>query len=173
MPIAGSELGARGRVMAYDAETGKELWRFNTIPMGDELGADTWKRKNTAKTGGGGVWGAMTLDPSTGELFVPVGNAWPDIDKAYRPGTNLFTNSIVALDARTGALKWWYQVTPEDWQDMDLVAPPVLYRDSKIRDVVALGGKDGYVTAIDRDTRKPIFRAPGDDDRAGPEVRDA
>ncbi len=160
MGIAGSELGARGRVMAYDAQSGRELWRFNTIPMGQETGAATWQRPQTAKTGGGGVWGAMTLDVTTGELFVPVGNPWPDIDKAYRPGTNLFTDSIVALDARTGALKWWYQVTPEDWQDMDLVAAPVLYRDSHIRDILAFAGKDGYVTALDRDTRKPIFRTP-------------
>ena len=158
MGIGGSELGVRGRVMAYDAQTGRELWRFNTVPMGKEKGAETWKRPQSAKTGGGGVWGAMTLDVTTGELFVPVGNPWPDIDKAYRPGTNLFTDSIVVLDARTGALKWWYQVTPEDWQDMDLVAPPVLYRDSKVRDVLAFGGKDGYVTGIDRDTHKPIFR---------------
>ncbi len=160
MGIAGSELGVRGRVMAYDAQTGKELWRFNTIPMGNEKGADTWKKPQTAKTGGGGVWGSMSLDPSTGELFVPVGNAWPDIDKAYRPGTNLFTASIVVLDARTGALKWWHQTAPEDWQDLDLVAPPVIYRDSKVRDIVAFGGKDGYVTGIDRDTHQPIFRTP-------------
>ncbi len=158
MPIAGSEVGVRGRVMAYDAQTGRELWRFYTIPMGKETGAETWLKPETAKTGGGGVWGAMTLDVTTGELFVPVGNAWPDIDKAYRPGTNLFTTSVVVLDAHTGALKWWYQTAPEDWQDLDLVAPPVLYRDSKIRDIVAFGGKDGYVTAVDRDTHKLVWR---------------
>ncbi|HYK26140.1 MAG TPA: PQQ-binding-like beta-propeller repeat protein [Steroidobacteraceae bacterium] len=158
MGISGSELGARGRVMAYDAATGRELWRFNTIPMGNEKGADTWKRPASAKTGGGGVWGALSLDVTTGELFVPVGNPWPDIDKEYRPGSNLFTDSIVVLDARTGALKWWYQTTPEDWQDQDLVAAPVLYRDSQVRDVVAFGGKDGYVTAVDRDTHRVIFR---------------
>ncbi|MEP7246778.1 MAG: PQQ-binding-like beta-propeller repeat protein [Gammaproteobacteria bacterium] len=160
MAISGSEFGVRGRVMAYDAQTGRELWRFNTVPMGDETGANTWTRPESAKTGGGGVWGAMTLDVTTGELFVPVGNPWPDIDKAYRPGTNLFTDSIVVLDARSGALKWWHQVTPSDWQDLDLVAPPVLYRDRKIRDVVAFAGKDGYVTALDRDTRKQLFRTP-------------
>jgi alcohol dehydrogenase (cytochrome c) len=160
MGIAGSELGARGRVMAYDAQTGRELWRFNTIPMGAQKGAETWKRPKTAKTGGGGVWGAMTLDVTTGELFVPVGNPWPDIDKAYRPGTNLFTDSIVVLDARTGALKWWHQVASEDWQDLDLVAAPVLYRDSQVRDIVAFGGKDGYVTGVDRDTRQVVFRTP-------------
>ena len=160
MGISGSELGARGRVMAYDAATGRELWRFNTIPMGNEKGADTWKRPESAKTGGGGVWGALSLDVTTGELFVPVGNPWPDIDKAYRPGRNLFTDSIVVLDARTGALKWWYQTTPEDWQDQDLVAAPVLYRDSHVRDIVAFGGKDGYVTAVDRDTHQMVFRTP-------------
>ncbi len=160
MGIGGSELGVRGRVMAYDARTGQELWRFNTVPLGKETGAETWQRSASAKTGGGGVWGAMTLDVTTGELFVPVGNPWPDIDKAYRPGANLFTDSIVSLDARTGALKWWYQVTPEDWMDLDLVAPPVLYRASKARDFLVFGGKDGYVTAVDRDTHKLVFRTP-------------
>ncbi|MEO8307789.1 MAG: PQQ-binding-like beta-propeller repeat protein [Pseudomonadota bacterium] len=160
MGIAGSELGVRGRVMAFDAATGKELWRFNTIPMGNETGADTWKRKESAKTGGGGVWGALSLDVTTGELFVPVGNPWPDIDVGYRPGDNLFTDSVVVLDAHTGALKWWHQVAPADWQDLDMVAAPVLYRDSRIRDLVVIAGKDGYVTAIDRKTRKVVFRTP-------------
>jgi alcohol dehydrogenase (cytochrome c) len=160
MGISGSESGARGRVMAFDALTGRELWRFNTIPMGKEVGAQTWLRAGTAKTGGGGVWGAMTLDVSSGELFVPVGNPWPDIDKAYRPGANLFTDSIVVLDARTGALKWWHQGTPEDWMDLDMVAPPVLYRIEGARDYLVFGGKDGYVTAVDRDTHAQIFRVP-------------
>ena len=158
MGISGSEVGARGRVMAYDAQTGRELWRFNTIPMGEEKGAETWKRPKTAKTGGGGIWGSMSLDVTTGELFVSVGNPWPDIDKAYRPGDNLFTDSVVVLDARTGALKWWYQLKPGDWQDFDMVAAPVLYRASGVRDVVAFGGKDGYITAVERDTHQRIFR---------------
>jgi len=160
MGIAGSELGVRGRVMAYDAQTGRELWRFNTIPMGDEKGAQSWKRPKTAKTGGGGIWGAMSLDVTTGELFVPVGNPWPDIDKGYRPGENLFTDSIVSLDARTGALKWWYQLTPGDYQDFDMVAAPVVYRAADVRDILAFGGKDGYVTAVDRDTHTTVFRTP-------------
>jgi alcohol dehydrogenase (cytochrome c) len=160
MGISGSELGARGRVMAFDALSGRELWRFNTIPMGKEVGAQTWLRPGTAKTGGGGVWGAMTLDVTAGELFVPVGNPWPDIDKAYRPGANLFTDSIVVLDARTGALKWWHQGTPEDWMDLDMVAPPVLYRIEGARDYLVFGGKDGYVTAVDRDTHQQLFRVP-------------
>ena len=160
MGVAGSESGVRGRVVALDAQTGRELWRFHTIPMGKEIGAETWQRAGTAKTGGGGVWGAMSLDVTTGELFVPVGNPWPDIDKAYRPGANLFTNSIVSLDARTGALRWWYQVSPGDWMDLDMVAPPVMYRGEGTQDLLVFGGKDGYVTAVDRDKRKSVFRTP-------------
>ncbi|MBK9251166.1 MAG: PQQ-binding-like beta-propeller repeat protein [Proteobacteria bacterium] len=159
MGIAGSDVGIRGRVMAYDAGTGRELWRFYTIPMGKETGAETWKRPETAKTGGGGFWGAMTLDVTTGELFVPVGNPWPDIDHAYRPGDNLFTNSILVLDARTGALKWWHQVAPGDWMDLDLAAAPALFR-SGTRDFVAIGGKDGYLTVVDRDTHRVAYRTP-------------
>lgn len=160
MGVGGSESGVRGRVVALDAQTGRELWRFHTIPMGKETGAETWQRAGTAKTGGGGVWGAMTLDVTTGELFVPVGNPWPDIDKAYRPGANLFTNSIVALDARTGALRWWYQVSPGDWMDLDMVAAPVVYRGEGTQDLLVFGGKDGFVTAVDRDTRQRVFRTP-------------
>lgn len=158
MGIAGSDLGARGRVLAFDAVTGHELWRFNTIPMGDEVGAETWTRPGTAKTGGGGVWGVMSLDVSTGELFVPVGNPWPDIDIGYRPGDNLFTNSIVVLNAATGKLNWWYQVSPADWQDLDLVAAPVLFRANGANDYMAIAGKDGYVTLVDRDTHQSVFR---------------
>ena len=160
MGIAGSDLGIRGRVLAFDAATGKELWRFHTIPMGNETGAETWTRPESAKTGGGGVWGAMSLDVSRGELFIPVGNPWPDLDSHIRPGTNLFTNSVVVLDARTGALKWWHQISPGDWMDLDLTAAPMLYRPSGARDLVAIGGKDGHVTVIDRDTHKVVYRVP-------------
>lgn len=160
MGIGGSELGIRGRVMAYDATTGQELWRFHTIPMGDDIGADTWERPESAKTGGGGIWGAMSLDVTRGELYVPVGNPWPDIDRDSRPGDNLFTNSIVILNALTGTLKWWHQVSPADWMDYDLAAAPVLYRGSGTRDYVAIGGKDGYLTVVDRDTHERVFRTP-------------
>ncbi len=128
--------------------------------MGHETGAGTWKRPESAKTGGGAVWGVMSVDVTTGELFVPVGNPWPDIDSGYRPGANLFTNSMLVLDARTGTLKWWYQAVIEDKHDADLAAAPVLYRDGRIRDVLAFAGKDGYVTALDRDTHKLLFRTP-------------
>ncbi len=159
MGISGSDLGVRGRVVALDAATGRELWRFNTIPMGTETGAESWKNPDTARTGGGGVWGAMSLDVSNGELFVSVGNPWPDIDKGHRPGDNLFTDSMVVLDARTGALKWWHQISPGDWMDLDLVAAPVLYREGR-RELAAIGGKDGHVTVVDRNTHQRVFRTP-------------
>jgi alcohol dehydrogenase (cytochrome c) len=157
MGIGGSDVGVRGRVMAFDAASGREIWRFHTIPMGRETGAESWHKPETAKTGGGGVWGAMSLDAATGELFVPVGNPWPDIDKAYRPGDNLFTNSMVVLDAHTGALKWWHQITPADWMDLDLAAAPMLYAQGT-RDLVAIAGKDGHVTVVDRASKQRLYR---------------
>ncbi len=102
----------------------------------------------------------MSLDVTTGELFVPVGNPWPDLDRAYRPGTNLFTDSIVALDARTGALKWWHQLTPADWQDFDLVAAPVVYRLAGPRDLMAIGGQGRLPHGGDRYSHKQVFRVP-------------
>jgi PQQ-dependent dehydrogenase (methanol/ethanol family) len=158
--IAGGELGVKGRMMAYDAATGRERWRFDTIPTGTQIGANTWKDPATAKTGGGAIWGAFSLDVTTGELFVPVGNPWPAVAAPYRPGANLFTSSLVVLDARSGALKWWHQLVPHDARDLDLASAPVLYRDRKIRDLAAFAGKDGYVQAIDRDTRKVLFHVP-------------
>ncbi len=158
--IAGSDWGVRGRMMAFDATTGREVWRFNTIPVANETGADTWSAGSLAWTGGGGMWTSYTLDPAAGEVLIPVGNPAPDFAPAYRPGSNLFTNSIVALDARTGALKWWYQATPNDGLDYDLSAAPVLYADRQGHPRVAFAGKDGYLQAIDRETRRLLFRTP-------------
>ena len=158
--IAGGDRGIRGRIMAFDAITGRELWRFNTIPMGTETGAESWERPDTARTGGGGTWSSYSLDVTTSELFVPVGNPGPDLLASYRPGTNLFTNSLVVLDARTGKLKWWHQLAPGDARDLDLASPPVLYRDSAMRDIAAVAGKDGYLVAIDRATHQPLYRVP-------------
>jgi alcohol dehydrogenase (cytochrome c) len=158
--IAGGDRGIRGRIMAYDAMTGREIWRFNTIPMGNEAGAETWQNPDTARTGGGGTWSSYSLDVTTGELFVPVGNPGPDLLGSYRPGTNLFTNSLLVLDAASGALKWHYQLTPADTRDLDLASPPVLYRDTARRDLAAVAGKDGYLVTLDRNTRLPIFKVP-------------
>lgn len=155
---AGSDWGTKGRIIAFDAATGREVWRFNTVPTGSEPGADSWKSAEWAKHGGGGTWSTFTLDPVTAEIFVPVGNPAPDFSPGDRPGANLYTDSMVVLDARSGALKWWYQLVPHDGHDLDLGAAPMLYRDGRQRSVVALGGKDGYVHVVDRETRKLLFK---------------
>ncbi len=158
MGPAGSDVGIRGRVSAFDAATGKEVWRFNTIPQGDDFGAETWQIPESAKRGGGATWTSYTLDPATGEVFVPVANPGPDFDISVRPGANLFTNSVVVLDARTGKLKWYYQVRPNDGFDWDLGAAPMLYRTPSGAQRVALGSKDGFVYLLDRATHRLVAR---------------
>lgn len=159
MGVAGSDWGIRGRVIAVEAKTGRELWRFNTIPRDKDVGAETWKNKDSAQRGGGGVWGAFSLDVRDGELFVSVGNPAQDFLPETRPGDNLFTNSLVVLDARTGGLKWWYQAVKNDPWDYDLASAAVLYQSKAgFRDRVAVAGKDGYVHGIDRLSRKLVFK---------------
>ena len=157
---AGSDWGIRGRIMAYEQETGREVWRFYTIPRGKEVGADTWKNPETARYGGGGSWTTYTLDMASGEVFAPVGNPAPDFVASHRPGANLFTDSMVVLDARTGAVKWWHQMAPNDGLDLDLAAAPMLYWNSKGRPMVTMGSKDGYLYSVDRETRKRVFATP-------------
>lgn len=157
---AGSDWGIRGRIMAYEQETGREVWRFYTIPRGKEVGAETWKNADTARYGGGGSWTTYTLDMASGEVFAPVGNPAPDFVASHRPGANLFTDSMVVLDARTGAIKWWHQMAPNDGLDLDLAAAPMLYWNSKGRPMVTMGSKDGYLYTVDRETRKRVFATP-------------
>jgi len=157
---AGSDWGIRGRIMAYEQESGREVWRFNTIPRGKELGADTWKDPNSARYGGGGSWTTYTLDMASGEVFAPVGNPAPDFVPSHRPGANLFTDSMVVLDVRTGAIKWWHQMAPNDGLDLDLAAAPMLYWNSKGHPMVVMGSKDGYLYGVDRETRKRVFATP-------------
>jgi alcohol dehydrogenase (cytochrome c) len=155
---AGGDLGVKGRMMAFDAATGQEVWHFDTIPTGNQPGAETWAVPDTALKGGGAMWSSYTLDTATGELFIPVGNPAPAFNPAFRPGKNLYTNSLVVLDAATGALKWYYQLKSPDGDDHDLGAPPMLYRNSAGVPVVAVAGKDGYAYGIDRRTHKLLFR---------------
>jgi alcohol dehydrogenase (cytochrome c) len=158
--LAGGDWGIRGRMMGFDAATGKEIWRFNTIPMGTERGAETWHIPATAERGGGGTWTSYTLDTLSGEVFVPVGNPGPDFLPDARPGDNLFTNSIVVLDAKSGALKWWYQATPEDGFDYDVGAPPALYTSKGGEPRVVVGSKDGHLYIVDRRTHRLLHKTP-------------
>jgi alcohol dehydrogenase (cytochrome c) len=156
--VAGGDWGVRGRMMAFDAQSGKEVWRFNTVPAPGEPGFETWEKPETTKTGGGGTWGSYALDAERGEVFVPVANPAPDFLPSYRPGANLYTNSVVVLDAKSGKLKWWYQVAPSDGHDYGIGAAPMLYRQSGGVDAVVVTPKDGFLYAIDRATHKLLFK---------------
>ena len=157
---AGGDWGIRGYVLALDALTGREKWRFYTIPMGSEPGADTWKRPETATHGGGAMWTSYTLDTATGELFVPTGNPAPDYAPDWRPGANLYTNSLVVLDALTGKLKWYHQFESNDGLDYDFGAAPALYTGGTGSKLLAAGSKDGHVYGIDRSTHEVLFKTP-------------
>ena len=157
---AGSDWGVRGRMTAFDAKDGHEVWRFNLVPQGQEPGIETWKPATTAAQGGGATWTSYTLDPQTQELFVPVGNAAPDYNPDARLGDNLYTDSLVVLDARTGQLKWYYQLNANDGFDYDMSAPAVLYTDRQGHRRVGFASKNGHAYSMDRETHALLFKTP-------------
>ncbi|WP_444814996.1 pyrroloquinoline quinone-dependent dehydrogenase [Variovorax brevis] len=176
----GGEYGIRGFVKAFDANDGKELWSFATIPEKGHEG--TWATKDATqrdlhrdiaaekaalaknadfyKTLGGGVWMAPAIDKESNTVFFVVGNPSPDLYGAERPGDNLYTDSIVAVDLNTGAYKWHYQYVPHDIWDLDAVSPVILTeakgKDGKMRKVAIHGGKTGHVYVHDRATGELI-----------------
>jgi len=123
--IAGGDSPMRGFIVAYRADTGKEVWRFYTIPKPGEPLSETWVGRALA-TGGGATWHTGSYDAETQTLFWAVGNPYPDTDPSERGGTNLYTNSVVALDLKSGKLKWHFQFTPYDTHDWDATQPMVL-----------------------------------------------
>jgi alcohol dehydrogenase (cytochrome c) len=148
-----SEAGIRGWVGAYRLADGKQVWRFYTVPAPGESGSETWENPEAFKHGGGGVWTPFSLDPAEGLLFVAVGNPAPDYSPHARPGANLYTNSVVALDIRTGALRWYRQLVPHDYHDWDLThAGPLLKFPAAggRKQLVVAAGKDGLVRTLDR-----------------------
>jgi alcohol dehydrogenase (cytochrome c) len=161
--IATSDLGVRGRLKAFDAKTGHEIWRFYTIPVGNEPGAETWPNAASITPAGGGFWSSFSLDPATNEVFGPVANPYPDYGEGAksRLGDNLYTNSVIALNASTGKLNWYHQATPGDDHDWDLGTPPTLYRARNGKSMLAIAGKDGHVLGIDRATNTAVFKTAG------------
>ncbi len=157
--VSGGENGVRGQVGAYDAKTGKEVWRFYTIPGPGEYGNNTWEGDSWMR-GGGPLWTHPAIDPELGLVYVPVGNAWPDTDGSTRGGDNLFTASIVALDLTTGLRKWHFQEVHHDIWDYDNQTPPVLadirYR-GQVRKILIHGGKTGLMYILDRVDGKPLI----------------
>ena len=156
----GDNKGVRGRMMAFSAADGKQLWSFDLIPI-TGAGSDTWppSTEENPRTGGA-TWTSYTLDPATGMLYVPVGNAAPDFDIKARPGLNLYTNSIVILDAKTGAFKEYYQLTPNDFHDWDVAATPALIKTTGGKNLIVAGGKDGILHAVDPSQKKEIYKTP-------------
>ena len=158
--FAGAEFAARGRVKAYSADNGSLLWTFYTVPGPGEFGYDSWPADNDAwKTGGGTVWHTPAVDPELGMLYFSTGNPGPDYNGAIRAGDNLFTASIVALDAYTGEYRWHFQQVHHDIWDFDAPNPVVLFDldyDGVMRKGLAQAGKTGWVYILDRTNGEPL-----------------
>jgi alcohol dehydrogenase (cytochrome c) len=172
--VGGGEYGIRGFVAAYDVRSGREAWRFYTIPAPNEPGGDTWKAcppktqdafcdPDAWKHGGGSVWVTGSYDPDLNLTYWGVGNAGPDWNNEQRPGDNLYTDSVVALDADTGRLKWHYQFTPHDNYDYDSVQVPVLaditWRGGPLKAMV-WANRNGNFYVLDRATGKFLTGKP-------------
>ena len=160
---AGADWGAKNWIGAFKLATGEQVWRFNLIPDAGEPGADTWKDLKARDHGGGSVWTPLSLDAGKGVLYIPVGNPAPDFYPDVRPGSNLYTNSVVALDVRTGKLLWYRQFGPADANDRDLSQVSPLFTatvNGKPRDLLTVSGKDGLLRLLDRDTREVFYEVP-------------
>jgi quinohemoprotein ethanol dehydrogenase len=159
--FAGAEFGIRGRVKAYDAATGKLAWTFYTIPGPGEVGHDTWPRDNDVwQHGGASVWQTPALDPDLGLLYFSTGNPGPDFNGAVRAGDNLFSASIVAVEAKTGRYRWHFQQVHHDIWDYDAPSPVVLFDleiGGQMRKGLAQPSKTGWVYILDRVTGRPLI----------------
>jgi len=155
-----SERNVQGWVGAFRASDGTPVWRFNTIPKPGEPGFETWKNPTGIPMGGGAVWTSFTLDTETGDLHVAVTNPAPDLPVHLRQGANLYTNSMIVLDARTGRLRWYVQLVPNDSHDWDLThATPMINTsvNGTPRRLIVTTGKDGILRAVDRETHRVLY----------------
>jgi alcohol dehydrogenase (cytochrome c) len=161
--IAGAEFGTRGFIDAYDAKSGQRVWRFYTVPAPDEPGGDTWPAGDAYLRGGGSVWVTGTYDPEQNLVFFGTGNPGPDYYSHVRKGDNLYTASVVALDADTGKLRWHYQFTPHDIHDWDSTQVPVLGEltvRGRPQKVVMFANRNGFFYTLDRSNGKVIVAKP-------------
>jgi len=160
--IAGGEEGARGFVDAYEASTGKRVWRFYSIPARGEKGSETWIGK-ALDHGCGATWLTGSYDPNLATVFWAVGNPCPDYDGDERKGDNLYTSSVVALDVKTGKLKWYFQFTPHDTHDWDS-AEPLLLADEpwegRPRKLLLHGDRNGFFFVLDRTNGELLLAKP-------------
>ena len=158
--VGEGEGSAPGHVRAYDVRTGAIRWTFHTIPRPGELGHDTWPAEAWRTAGGANSWAGMSVDVKRGIVYVPTGSATPDFYGGGRLGANLFANTLLALDARTGRRLWHFQTVHHDVWDRDLPAAPNLVtvtRDGRRVDAVAQITKSGFVFLFDRHSGAPLF----------------
>ncbi len=160
--VAGADHGIRGFVAAFGASDGNLLWRRWTIPFHGEAGGETWKASEP-RVGGGSTWLTGSYDAETGTLYWPTGNPYPDGEDQDRPGDNLYTDSILALDVKTGAIKWHYQFTPHDLLDRDATEPPVLVDaeySGTARKLLLHADRNGFFYVLDRTDGKLLLARP-------------
>ena len=161
--IAGGEYGIRGFISAYDAATGEEAWKFYTIPGPGEPGHETWEN-DAWRTGGAPAWLTGSYDPVTDLIYWGTGNPGPDWNPAQRPGDNLYSSSVVALDPDTGELAWHFQFTPNDPYDYDSVQVPVLVdypaQDGSTLPLMFWANRNGFFYVIDRTTGRFLNGQP-------------
>jgi alcohol dehydrogenase (cytochrome c) len=159
--VAGGDFGARGFIDAYDAESGKRLWRFYTVPEPGEPASDTWP--TGSRLVGGATWVTGTYDPELNLVYWGTGNPGPDFIGDARRGDNLYTCSLVALDPDTGKLKWYYQFTPHDTHDWDANATPVLvdldYHGQRVKALIQ-ADRNGFFYALNRTNGKFLYAKP-------------
>jgi len=159
---AGGDLGVRGFIAAYDVKTGRQVWKFHTIPAPGEPGNETWSGDSWQK-GGAGIWNAGAYDPETNLVYWGTGNPAPDWDGRTRLGDNLYSDSVLALDADTGRLKWHYQFTPHDELDYDATQVPLLTDitwKGKPRKVMLWANRNGLMYVLDRTTGEFLLGKP-------------
>jgi alcohol dehydrogenase (cytochrome c) len=178
----GGEKGIRGFLAAYDVHTGKQVWRFNTVPGPGEPGHETWGGDSWLH-GGASIWLTGSYDPETNLTYWGVGNPGPDYNGDVRPGDNLYSCSVVALDADTGQLKWHYQFNPHDEFDWDAIQVPMLVDmpfQGAQRKVMLLAQRNGFFYVLDRKTGQFLMGKPfakqnwniGFDPKTGRPIRD-
>jgi len=152
--------GPAGDVRAWDLRTGDLVWTFHTVPRPGEVGSDTWLNDSWRNVSGANTWTFFTIDEERGILYMPLGSAHNDFYGTDRPGDNLFANSIVAVDAMTGELKWYFQAVHHDLWDLDMPVPPILFdveKDGETIPAVGVMTKYPVLFIFDRVTGEPIY----------------
>src|SRR5499433_3853140 len=161
--VAGGDFSSRGYIDAYDADSGKRVWRFYTIPSPGEPGSESWPNPQVAARGGGAAWVTGSYDPALNLVYYGTGNPNPDYYGDDRKGDNLYTCSLLALDADTGKLRWHYQFTPHDVHDWDSTHVPVqadLTIAGQPRKVIMVANRNGFFYTLDRQSGKVLVAKP-------------